>query len=417
MDRQIVYPGAIPLDTDLLGAQRDAMIAIGYLAQTVLGTATVVDGLGCTSTQPASMMVTVGSGCITQFGAIDATPFGSLPALAANPLVRIGVNIGSTSFLLTAPSAVGQIVNYLVQASLLEADSGATVLPYYNATSPSVPFSGPGNDGQPQMTMRQQTVQLACKPGPAVATGNQTLPAVDAGWVGLYVITVGYGQSSVSSGNISTLPTAPFLNWKMPQLTPGTRNLAVFKPSNQGVWSVPSGVGVLRLRIWGGGGAGGSGFGGAGGGGAGGGYSEGYYSVTAGQAFNVSVGNGGIGTGAGGTGQAASFGGLASATGGMPGATGGPSVGGLGATGAGTGAGSGLVIPGAPGGDALGLGGAWISGAGGGAYGSCGALASIGASSAVLLGRNGIGPGSGGSGGLGSGVGGQGGPGLVLAEW
>ena len=38
MDRNIVYPGSIPLDTDLLTVNRNAMIGIGFLAQAVLGT-------------------------------------------------------------------------------------------------------------------------------------------------------------------------------------------------------------------------------------------------------------------------------------------------------------------------------------------------------------------------------------------
>ena len=37
MDRNLVYPGSIPLDTDLLSINRNAMIALGYLAQAVLG--------------------------------------------------------------------------------------------------------------------------------------------------------------------------------------------------------------------------------------------------------------------------------------------------------------------------------------------------------------------------------------------
>ncbi len=415
MDRQIVYPGSIPLDTDLLGAQRNTMIAVGYLAQMVLGTSTVVDGLACVPSSPASLGVSIGPGSITQFGAIDTTPFGSLAALPANSLVRIGVNIGSTMFTLVPPAASGQVINYLIEATLLEADTAATVLPYYNAANPAQPFSGPGNDGAPQATERQQTVQLAIKPGPAVAIGSQSVPAVDAGWVGLYVISVVYGQTSITGSSITTMATAPFLNWKMPQLTPGTRNLAVFKPTNQGNWAVPSGVSVLKLRIWGGGGAGGSGFGGAGGGGAGGGYSEGFYGVVSGQVFSVVVGNGGIGPTA--TGETSSFGTLASATGGTAGASGAANTGGLGATIQGAGAGSGVIIPGGAGGNAISLGSAWLGGAGGCAFGSSGALAAAGSASTPVAGLNGGGPGSGGSGGIGAGLGGQGGPGLVLVEW
>ena len=45
MDRNLVYPGSIPLDTDVLNLNRSTMVAIGYLAQATLGTTTVVDGL------------------------------------------------------------------------------------------------------------------------------------------------------------------------------------------------------------------------------------------------------------------------------------------------------------------------------------------------------------------------------------
>ncbi len=415
MDRQIVYPGSIPLDTDLLSAQRNTMVALGYLAQMVLGTSSVVDGLACTPTQPGSMSVVVGPGSITQFSVIDVTPYGSLPALSTNPLVKIGINVNSTSFALSAPTTSGQVISYLIEASLLEADSGAIVLPYYNANNPAQPYSGPNNDGGVQMTERLQTVQLALKPGPAVAIGGQNVPAVDAGWVGLFVINVTYGQQTVTAANIATLPTAPFLNWKLPQLTPGTHNLAVFQPTNQGIWTVPSGVTTLKLRLWGGGGAGGNGFGTAGGGGAGGGYSEGYYSVTPGQYFQVSVGSGGAGANT--PGSASNFGSVASAGGGAAGANGTANTAGLGGTGGGVSAGSGLVVPGGSGGDAMSMSSYLLSGLGGGSHGSSGAAQVGGTASASTNGRNGVGPGSGASGGVGSGVGGQGGPGLVLIEW
>jgi hypothetical protein len=59
MDRILVYPGSIPLDTDILNTNRNSMIALGYLAQAILGTNALVDGLGCSPTTPASMTVTV----------------------------------------------------------------------------------------------------------------------------------------------------------------------------------------------------------------------------------------------------------------------------------------------------------------------------------------------------------------------
>ncbi len=388
------------------------MVALGYLAQATLGQTTIVDGLACAPTQPASMSVSVGPGSLTQFGVLDTTPFGSLPPSPA-PLVRIGTSLASANFTLAAPAAAGQTISYLIQASLLEIDTTPIVLPYYNAANPGIPYSGPGGGGAAQMTQRLQTVELAIKAGPAVAAGTPTLPAVDAGWVGLYAVTVAFGQTTILASNIATLPSAPFVPYKLPFLSPGTRNLAVFQPTSQGVWTVPAGVAAVRLRIWGGGGAGGGGFGTAGGGGAGGGYSEGFYAVAPGQSFVVSVGNGGAASAGGGS----SFGSLASAAGGQAGGNGGGGAGGGGSAAPGGGFGNGFWQAGGSGGDAFGAGSAWLSGAGGGSHGGAGGGAVAGQASASLNGRAGTSTGAGGSGGVGGGIGGQGGAGLVLVEW
>jgi len=421
MDRQIVYPGSVPLDTDLLNVQRNVMSALGYLAQVTLGTSTVVDGLACTATSPASMSISIGPGSITQFGVVDTAAFGSLEALS-DPLLRLAVNLTSNQFTLAAPNVPGQSINYLVEASLVEADATPVVLPYYNSANPSQPYSGPGNSGAAQMTQRLQSVQLEVKAGAPGVTGSQQTPGVDAGWVGIYVIEVAYGDSAITAANINVYPTAPFLTWKLPQLTPGTHNLAVFGPTTQGGWQVPSGVTGVKVRIWGGGGAGGAGFTGPGGGGAGGGYCEGFYSVSPGELITITVGNGGAGSGQ--PGGTSSFGVLASATGGQAGADGTPSGTGAGGAAGGQGSGSGLSVNGSPGGPAFGLPAngstpaAWMSGAGGGAFGSAGANSVVSTSGgSTIAGESGVSPGAGGSGGIEAGLGGSGGPGLVLVEW
>jgi hypothetical protein len=414
MDRQIVYPGSIPLDTDLLSVQRNVMVAMGYLAQATLGGSTIADGLACTPTSPASLSVMIGPGSITQFGVVDAEAFGSLPSLS-DPLVRLGVNLNPTTFTLTPPAVAGQSINYLVEASLLEVDATPVVLPYYNAANPSQPYSGPNNTGVAQATQRLQTVQLQIKAGAPATTGLQGTPSVDAGWVALYVVSVPAGAAAITQQNILVFDLAPFIFWKLPQLTPGTHNLAVFQPTTQGGWQVPVGVSGVKLRVWGGGGAGGSGFAAAGGGGAAGGYSEGFYSVSPGEVFAVAVGNGGAGAGS--SGGNSSFGSLASATGGQAGANGGSDGAGLGAANGGVGSGSGFAVSGGLGGSAFGASGNWLSGAGGGAFGGAGAQSVSGTQTASIAGLAGTAPGAGGSGAVGSGLGGNGGPGLVLVEW
>ena len=411
MDRQIVYPGGIPLDTDILNIERSVMVALGYLAQAVLGTATVADGLACQATLPPSMNVVVGPGSITQFGAVDTLPFGSLPAEPTEPLVRIGVNLGSANFALAAPTGSGQAINYLIEAALLEQDATLVVLPYYNASNPGQPYNGPGGSGTPQNTQRLQQVQLQLKAGAPGAAGTQQTPSVDAGWAGLYVVTVLTGQTTITGASIVAQPQAPFINCKLPQQTPGTRNLAVFTPISQGNWIAPAGISTVKLRIWAGGGSGGAGSSGSGGGGGAGGYCEGFHAVGAGQAYFVTVGNGGVGSAPGG---GSGFASLATAVGGSAGGSGSPNTGGVGGVG-GTSAGGGSLVPGQIGGMAFIAGSYWVSGRGGASHGGAGAEPVV--ASGATDGHASTLPGAGGAGGIGAGLGGQGGPGLVIVEW
>jgi hypothetical protein len=95
MDRQIVYPGSIPLDTDLLNVQRNTLLALGSLAKTVLGNSPVVDGLACSPSSPG-FAVTIGPGTVSVVMQLDDIAFGSLPADPAS-VVKTGVNAGYIS--------------------------------------------------------------------------------------------------------------------------------------------------------------------------------------------------------------------------------------------------------------------------------------------------------------------------------
>ncbi len=306
-DRVTVYPGAIPLDTDSLSIQRNAMVALGYAMQAAFGTGTVADGLACTPTSPASMVVNVGQGSIIALETIDATVWGSLAA-DTNPLVKIGVNAeGVTPFTLTAPGTSGQSINYLIEASFLESDTTPVTLPYYNASNPAQPYSGPGNSGTAQNTQRIQRAQLQLKAGTAANTGTQATPAVDAGWVGLWVITVNYGQTSITSAAIAEHPSAPFVPFKLPNIAPGFTREVMIGTAGAWSWTPPPGVTRARLHLQGGGGGGGgtSNASSAGGGGGGGGYGRTTVAVTPGVAISGTVGAGGTagsGSGNGGTG-------------------------------------------------------------------------------------------------------------------
>jgi hypothetical protein len=211
MNRQLIYAGQIPLETDLLSAQKNDMIALAKLAAAVLGTTTQVNGLGCNANSPAALNVVVSPGEIYSLQNIDGTAYSSLAADTTHQIVKQGILLDAITLACAAPVTAGQSVNYLIQATYADSDSDAVVLPYYNASNPAQAYSGPANAGTTNNTVRKGVCTVSAKVGIAAATGTQVTPAPDAGYTGLYVVTVANGQATVTAGNIAVLAGAPFI--------------------------------------------------------------------------------------------------------------------------------------------------------------------------------------------------------------
>lgn len=205
MDRHLVYPGAIPVETDLLWTARSAMVGLGALYADIVGTQTLAAGLPCTPA--AGLEVSVGAGRIYALEPIDATPYSSLPA-DTNVIVKQGLQF--TPVILNCPAPATGSVNYLIEAGYADVDANLTTLPYYNASNPTQAYSGPANNGQAQATVRQSQILLQAKAGVAAPSGSQVTPAADAGYIGLYVVTVAAGSSQIVAANITAI-TANFL--------------------------------------------------------------------------------------------------------------------------------------------------------------------------------------------------------------
>lgn len=413
MDRQIVYPGSIPLDTDLLLVQRNVMAALGALARCVLGTGVVADGLAC---MPAASGygVVVGRGSLSTLYQVDAQPFGSLPA-DATPLVRIAYNPSSTALALHGPADGTHTLCWLVQAAISDYDAAPLALPYHNAANPAVPWSGPLNNGRAQNTQRLLRVALSAKAGEPRTVGGRFPPDADDGWVGLYSVMTYFGRGT-QAVDIAPVPGGPFVPYKLPALFPGFSRQEVFAQTT--VWRAPPDVRAAKVRLVAGGGGGGGGDSDyAGGGGGAGGYAEAVVAVDPGSTLTVTVGVGGTGGaprfngGTGGTTLFASADGtLVSALGGTGGRSGNPdSTGGDGGRGTvGT-----LLLTGGPGGDGP------ISAS---RPGGVGGVSAFGGGGRSVLGggatAQGQAVGSGAAGGYGpSTLGGRGANGLVIVEY
>ena len=214
MDRVTFYPNEILTDTELLQMQVDALSGLGWLIQGVMGTNTLVDGLACTQTGPASLQVQVAPGAIYYQEATDATAYGSL-GTNSNLVMKQGLSLGTTTLTLTAPTTSGQSVNYLVQVAYSDVDANNQVLSYFNSANPTVPFTGPGNTGASQPTTRQGVCVISLVAGTPATTGSQTTPSPSSGYTGLYLITLTYGQTTITNSQITTLPSAPFITNKL----------------------------------------------------------------------------------------------------------------------------------------------------------------------------------------------------------
>ena len=199
----------------MLNTNRFLMTHLGFMLQAIVGTGTWVDGLALTATTPtANLTVTVGPGSITSLTVVDQNAYGSLTSDSSDALMKMGVNLTSTSFTFTPPGTAGQSQVFLIEASFAETDTVPLVLPYYNSANPSQPYLGPANSGASQNTQRQQRVSLQVKAGAAATTGSQTAPAVDSGWTALYLITVANGQTQITqsacnSAGVGNLPSIP----------------------------------------------------------------------------------------------------------------------------------------------------------------------------------------------------------------
>ncbi|MDE2103829.1 MAG: hypothetical protein KGL39_41715 [Patescibacteria group bacterium] len=257
MDRQIVWAGQIPLDTDLLNTNRNVMVGFGYGMQDTLGAATQVSGFPITATAPASLAVNIGAGRIYSVQNVDNSAFGSLAADTTDTVMKQGILLTANAPVALncpAPSTAGYSINYLIEVAYQDSDTNLTVLPYYNASNPSQAYAGPNNSNTPQATKRQGLVSLIAKPGIAATTGTQVTPSADSGYVGLYVVTVAYGQTAITSANfvLSTQAPSPLASFSAGfntgLLSQATAN-GIYQQLAGKNWSVPTPVSGVSLTV------------------------------------------------------------------------------------------------------------------------------------------------------------------------
>lgn len=206
VDRIIESPIEVPFCEDDLRTNRNFMVGLGKLAEALIGKQTVIQGLPCTPTIPASLKVLVGAGQIFSWENIDDAAYSELPADTTHQIVKQGLILDEVEHDCPAPVTVGFSINYLIQIAFLEVDDLNEERPFYDSADPSQPTY------QYVDSQREDKCIVTVKTGTAAATGTQVTPAPDAGNVGAWVVTVDEGQTEIVAGDIVEYPGAPFIN-------------------------------------------------------------------------------------------------------------------------------------------------------------------------------------------------------------
>lgn len=210
--RVIVYTNQVPYETDILRTNDYIMSAVGGLSSAVVGfgisEATTVSGLPCTPISPPGLSVVVGPGTMYSLEYYDSTDYGVIPA-DTNPnhqIYKQAFNWDPVTLATPAPSGAGNYVIYLIEGIFTTTDVNNVSRPYFNSVDPTMPIF------ENQYDTRYDSISFLAKAGNPAP--SPTPPTPDAGYTGLYYVTVANGQTSIISGNIvpvSNVEGQPFI--------------------------------------------------------------------------------------------------------------------------------------------------------------------------------------------------------------
>jgi len=196
------------------------MTGIAKVCSALFGVGGTVNGLACTPTGPATMAVQLGAGEVYQIEPLEATACGTLPQNTSSSILKQGIQLGTvTTATFAAPTTSGQSIAYLIETQYQDSDisldpttgNSPVVLQFFNSTNPTSPWSGPNNSGSTSNTFRDGVVAYQIKAGTAATTGSQVTPSPDTGWIGIWVVTVPFGATSLTSSNIAQYTGSPIL--------------------------------------------------------------------------------------------------------------------------------------------------------------------------------------------------------------
>ncbi len=207
----IEYTNQVVWETDFLRTNLYAQTGINALSNAVLNTgqttpnAAIVAGMACAPVSPPGLQVVVGPGCLFNIQNLFPQAYGvyGVDTNANHNQYKECINFNPATLNTAAPVGGGNSVYHLIEVIDTLTLANPVSRPYYNSAAPASPI----------FTTEPDTyVDL---PSFVVKTGtpgvSPTPPTPDAGYTPLYLVLVANGQTSISSGNITVAPNAPFL--------------------------------------------------------------------------------------------------------------------------------------------------------------------------------------------------------------
>lgn len=215
MNRPIIYSDEQMRTYDFLTGFREALYGLGIGLEDLLGsTSTVVTGLAASAS--SGLTIAVAAGRILQVVAVDTAAY-SDAGTDSRTTYQHGEADAQTLTFVTSALSSGQSQYALVQASFSAVDAvpsddpNSGILPYYDVDDASNSLSGPSGTGTAQSTRRYGKCVVSIKYGTPATTGSEVAPSADTGYAPLYLIDLAYGQTTITSAEIVTHSSAPFL--------------------------------------------------------------------------------------------------------------------------------------------------------------------------------------------------------------
>ncbi|WP_131829540.1 hypothetical protein [Teichococcus deserti] len=214
-DRVIVYPGQIPQVEHVLESNRNMQDAISSVLRLTMNSQGVA-GFDATPNSPAGMSVVLSAGTLCTSAPVDPSAYSTL-ASDSTSIFKAASYAGGTITGFTAPGTTGQTRKIIIHASFQETDTTAAQLPYYDSVT------GQSTLGASQNTRRIQRAVVGITSGSSTTTGNETIPATPAGAIPLYVVTLTYGQSTITAAHIERHPNNLFVPYDLMDLKTAIR--------------------------------------------------------------------------------------------------------------------------------------------------------------------------------------------------